>query len=84
MAWIFERTVEVAAWLALIVCWISIGMTIYFLYRFVGTLQMDEVEYSLIRDAAKSAGAAVGFALALGGLACIDHFLFDADENAEK
>ena len=80
MAWLFERTVECAAWLALIVTWASVGLAIYFIVRFSGTLQADEVDYQLLRDAAKSAGAAVAFALALGGLACIDRFLFDADE----
>ncbi|QDU58991.1 hypothetical protein [Aeoliella mucimassa] len=84
MVWLFERTVEIAAWLAMIVCWISIGMTIYFFVRWVGTLQADEVDFYLLRDAAKSAGAAVGFALGLGGLACVDRFLFDADEYPQK
>lgn len=80
MAWIFERTVEVAAWLALIVTWISIGLAVYFFVKWCGTLRADEVDYYLLLDAAKSAGAAVAFALALGGLAVVDRFLFDADE----
>lgn len=79
MVWLFERTVEFAAWLALMVTWISFGLAIYYFIRWVGTLQ-TEADYYLLRDAAKSAGAAVGFALALGGLACIDRYLFDADE----
>ncbi|MCO6042937.1 hypothetical protein NG895_03355 [Aeoliella sp. ICT_H6.2] len=80
MAWLFERTVETAAWIALVVTWVSIGMAIYYFCRWCGTLQADEADWYLLRDAAKSAGAAVGFALALGGLACVDRFLFDADE----
>ena len=80
MVWLFERTVECAAWLALIVTWVSVGFAIYFFIRWCGTLQSDQVDFNLLRDAAKSAGAAVGFALALGGLACVDRFLFDADE----
>jgi NADH:ubiquinone oxidoreductase subunit 5 (subunit L)/multisubunit Na+/H+ antiporter MnhA subunit len=80
VAWVFERTVEVAAWIALIVCWIAIGLTVYYFVRWCGTLQTDEVGWYLIRDAAKSAGAAVAFALALGGLACVDRFLFDAEK----
>ncbi len=84
MVWLFERTVEFAAWLALIVCWISMGMTVYYFARWVGTLQTDEVDFYMLRDAAKCAGAAVGFALALGGLACVDYFLFDADEHPKK
>lgn len=80
MVWLFERTVECAAWLALIVTWVSVGFAIYFFIRWCGTLQSDQVDFNLLRDAAKSAGAAVGFALALGGLVCVDRFLFDADE----
>ncbi len=80
MVWLFERTVEVAAWLALLVAWVSFGLAIYYFARWCGTLQADEIDYYLLRDAAKAAGAAVGFALALGGLVCVDRFLFDADE----
>lgn len=80
MAWLFERTVECAAWLALVVAWVSVGLAVYFFVLWCGTLQ-TEADHELIRDAAKSAGAAVGFALALGGLACVDRFLFDADET---
>lgn len=79
MAWLFERTVELAAWIAMIVAWISFGLAIYWLVRWCGTLQ-SEPDFMLLRDAAKSAGAFVGFSLALGGLACVDRFLFDADE----
>ncbi len=55
------------------------GFAAYYFWRWCGTLQ-SEPDFLLLRDAAKSAGAAVGFALALGGLACVDRFLFDADE----
>lgn len=75
VAWIFERTVEVAAWLALIATWVFIGFTLYYFFRWMGTSDL----YTL-SDVAKCAGAAVAFALALGGLASIDRFLFDADE----
>lgn len=75
MAWLFERTVEVAAWLALIATWVFIGFT---LYNFI--LWAGGSDLYVLSDVAKSAGAAVGFALALGGLASIDRFLFDADE----
>lgn len=94
MAWLFERTVETAAWIALIVAWASLALALWWLFQFVGTLNAEpntvlvenaEVitggpNYELLRDATKAAGAFVGFALALGGLACVDRFLFDADE----
>lgn len=79
VAWLFERTVELAAWLALIVAWASMAFAVYFFVLWCGTLQ-SEVDFELLRDAAKSAGAAVAFALALGGLACVDRYIFDADE----
>ena len=80
MAWIFERTIELAAWLALIVSWISLGLAVYWGYCWVATLQTSDPSYDYLRDSAKAAGAFVGFALALGGLACVDRFLFDTDE----
>ena len=79
MAWLFERTVEAAAWVAMIVAWASFGLAVYWFYLFVATVN-SEPNYDLLRDAAKAAGAFVGFALGLGGLACVDRFLFDADE----
>ncbi len=80
MAWFFERTVECAAWVAMIVAWVSLGLAVVWLVRWCGTLQ-TEANHELIRDSAKAAGAFVAFSLALGGLACIDRFLFDADEE---
>lgn len=79
MAWLFERTVEAAAWVAMLVAWASLGLAIYWLAQWFGSLK-TEADYELLRDATKAAGAFVGFALALGGLACVDRFLFDADE----
>ena len=80
MAWLFERTVECAAWVAMIVAWASAAIAVAYFVRWCGTLQ-TEPDHQLIRDAAKAAGAFVGFSLALGGLACVDRFLFDADES---
>ncbi len=80
MAWLFERTVEAAAWVAMIVAWASLGLAIYWTYEFLWTWRLGP-EYDLLRDAAKAAGAFVGFSLGLGGLACVDRFLFDADET---
>ena len=93
MAWLFERTVETAAWVALVVAWASLGLALYWMFLFVGTLSaepsvavVDGIEttggpnYQYLRDATKAAGAFVGFAVALGALACVDRFLFDADE----
>ena len=90
MAWLFERTIETAAWVALVVAWASLALALWWFYLFVATLgveptwvqgvQVDGPNYALLRDATKAAGAFVGFAVALGLLACVDRFLFDADE----
>jgi multisubunit Na+/H+ antiporter MnhB subunit len=84
MAWLFERTVEAAAWVALVVAWVSLGLSIYWIYLFLGTAFATEfanANFDALRNSTKAAGAFVGFALALGALACIDRFLFDADED---
>ena len=84
MAWLFERTIEAAAWVAMVVAWASLGLALYWFYLFCGTMNAGiadaDPDYALLRDAAKAAGAFVGFALGLGGLACVDRFLYDADE----
>lgn len=79
MAWLFERTVEVAAWVALFVAWCSFALALKWFYLFVATLS-TQPDYAILCDSAKGFGAFVGFALALGALACVDRFLFDADE----
>jgi hypothetical protein len=86
MQWLFERTIEIAAWVAMIVAWISAVLAAVWLVQWFGTLGTDPAEpwgdVGLLRDSAKAAGAFVAFSVGLGILACIDHFLFDADENA--
>jgi hypothetical protein len=83
MRWLFERTIEIAAWVALIMAWVSAVLTAVWLVRWCGTLGYDAQPWGdleLVRDSAKAAGGFVGFAIALGVLACIDRFIFDADE----
>lgn len=88
MQWLFERTIEIAAWVAMIVAWVLAVLSAIWLVRWFGTLGTDPAEpwgnVALLRDSAKSAGGFVGFATALGILACIDHFIFDAGEKAAK
>lgn len=85
MQWLFERTIEIAAWVAMIVAWIAAVLAAVFLVRWFGTFQTDPEQpwgnIELLRCSAKGAAAFVGFAVALGVLACIDHFIFDADEK---
>ena len=80
MAWLFERTVEVAAWVAMIAAWVAAGITIYGLVVFFRTWQSDAFSLGLLADTGRAAAACVGFSVGLGALACVDRFLFDADE----
>ncbi len=81
MVWLFERTVEFAAWVAMIVAWVSAVVAAVWLVRWFGTLRTTP-DFELLRDTAKAAGAFVGFSIALGILACIDRFLFDAEPDS--
>lgn len=80
MIWLFERTIETAAWVAFCVAWASLVVGIYWAFLWVGTLQSTAPDDQLLRDSVKALGAFVGFSVALGALACVDRFLFDADE----
>lgn len=81
MIWLFERTVELAAWLALILFWIALGVAIYMFVGWIRTLDNEVApDYFLLRDAGIYAVIASVMGLVLGGLACVDRFLFDADE----
>lgn len=80
MAWLFERTVEMAAWVAMAVAWIAAGLAIYFIVGWFGMTGDAEAAWQLLRNSAISAGACVGFAVSLGALACVDRFLFDRNE----
>jgi hypothetical protein len=86
MQWLFERTIEIAAWVAMIVAWVSAVLSAVWLVRWFGTIGYDAQPWGdpeVLRDSAKAAGAFVGFAVALGVLACIDRFMFDADEKTK-
>jgi O-antigen/teichoic acid export membrane protein len=81
MLWLFERTVEFAAWVAMIVAWIAAVTAAIWLVRWFGTLRTIP-DFDLLRDSAKAAATFVGFSVALGVLACIDRFLFDAEPGS--
>jgi hypothetical protein len=80
MAWLFERTVEVAAWFAMVAAWVAAAITIYGLVVFFQTWQADSMNLSLLADVGRAAGACVAFAVGLGALACVDRFIYDADQ----
>lgn len=81
MAWLFERTVEVAAWMAMVAAWVAAAVTVYGLVVFFRTWQDDSLNLGLLADTGRAAGACVAFAVGLGALACVDRFIYDADKK---
>jgi O-antigen/teichoic acid export membrane protein len=79
MAWLFERTIELAAWVAMIVAWVSAVLAAIWIVRWFGSLKTG-AENELLWDSARAAAGFVGSALALALLAAIDRFIFDADQ----
>jgi hypothetical protein len=82
MAWLFERMIELAAWVAFILAIAFLASAGYFLVL-VALLWWNgngaEAQDPLIQ-AAVAASAFVLSALAMGGLACIDRYVFDLPE----
>ena len=79
MSWLFERTVECAAWIALIFFWGAAILMTKWLIEWTQTLKTAP-DFDLLLASLQAAGVAVAFAVALGILACIDHFVFDQEE----
>ena len=70
MQWLFERTIEIAAWVAMIVAWVTAVLAAMWLVQWFATLKTG-ADYELLMCSAKAAGAFVGFSLALGALAAV-------------
>ena len=81
MDWIFERMIELAAWVSLILGVIflcdAIWMLVQYLQDFGG-----EGSASFLAQSGQAAIKFVGASLALGVLACIDHYVFDIADEA--
>ena len=41
MAWLFERTIEVAAWIAMVVAWAAAGLAVFWPVKWCVSLQLD-------------------------------------------
>jgi hypothetical protein len=81
MEWLFERVVELAAWVALILGLVFLFEAGYLLFEWVRSLSNQNPSQDLLFQAAQSAGAFVLSALAMGALACIDRYVFDVPET---
>lgn len=80
MAWLFERTIEIAAWIAMLAAWIAAAVTVHGLVEFFRVWSNDAMSLALLADVGQAAGACVAFAVGLGALACVDRFIYDAEE----
>jgi len=73
MDWLFERMIELAAWVAFI---LGIVLLCEMLVLWAKSSR-DVADTELLAQSGLSAGAFVLSALALGALACIDRYVFD-------
>jgi hypothetical protein len=79
MEWLFERMIELAAWVAFILGIVFLCEAVYLLVQWVRSLSTEPVQ-SLLLQSGQAAGAFVASALAVGALACIDRYVFDLPE----
>jgi len=86
MDWIFERTIELAAWVAFILGMIFLCDAIWMLVLWVQHLSGSDVNpvapTGYLAQSGQAAIKFVGSAVALGVLACIDHYVFDLPDEA--
>jgi len=80
MDWLFERTIELAAWVAFILGMIFLCDALWMLVQYFQNL--GEGSSSYLAQSGQAATQFVGAALAMGLLACIDHYVFDLPEEA--
>ena len=83
MAWLFERMVELAAWVAFILGLVFLAGAVSYFVQGVRAWMNEGGQESgdLLIQAAIAASAFVLSIIAMGVLACIDHYVFDADER---
>lgn len=80
MAWLFERMIETAAWVAFILGFVFLCEAGLMLFEWFKNMNVEgSGEY--LQKSVQAAASFVGSALALGLLACIDRYVFDFDEQ---
>ena len=88
MDWLFERTIELAAWVAFILGAIFLCDAIWMLVLWVQNLGGSDVNPvdpdGFLAQSGQAAIKFVGAAIAMGILACIDHYVFDMPEEARQ
>ncbi len=84
MAWLFERMIELAAWVAFILGVIFLVDAVWLMVLWAQSLRSDEPAPMLLMDSAQAAGAFVLSALAMGALACIDRYVFEFPQSRQS
>ncbi|MCA9236330.1 MAG: hypothetical protein KDA44_12730 [Planctomycetales bacterium] len=87
MEWLFERTIELAAWVAFILGAVFLVDAGYLLVQWAMSLRDEIPSRELLGQAGYAASCFVASGLALGALACIDRYVFDLPQEqraAEK
>lgn len=81
MEWLFERMIELGAWVAFVLGAVFLCEAGYLLFQWIRSLS-DSPAPDLLLQSGRAAGAFVLASLALGALACIDRYVFDLPETA--
>jgi len=82
MAWLFERMIELAAWVAFVLGVICLIDAVYLLVQWIRIWMSDgDKAPDLLIQSFQAAGLFVLSALAMGALACIDRYVFDLPEE---
>jgi hypothetical protein len=83
MAWLFERMIETAAWVAFILGVVFLCEAVWLLVEWVRNMG-EEGATEYLRQSANAAASFVASALAMGLLACIDHYVFDYEDRRQS
>ncbi len=81
MAWLFERMIELAAWVAFALGLIFLIDSVYLLVEWVQAWRAEDATGNLLFESGRAAAGFVFSALAVGTLACIDRYVFDLPEE---
>lgn len=80
MAWLFERMIETAAWVAFILGIVFLCESVWMLVQWVRNMNVEGgTDY--LQQSGQAAASFVASAIAMGVLACIDHYVFDYEDR---
>jgi len=80
MDWLFERMIELGAWMAFILGVIFLCDAIWMLVQYTQNFN-GEGSARFLAQSGQAAIKFVGASLAMGVLACIDHYVFDLPDE---